>query len=471
MSLTYSDTGIEVPAFAGQTHVGRATWWDRVQMWAFGRLAGLSELTNTNYAGSAGLLRRAGDEDVTESTGRRDRWKNIQLLREMYKGEAKVGNEYVGMITDFHAALQFGQGLRTTVADPRTQQGESTPEVEVWKSFLEFNNFTGEGGIDLGVCGELDGQVLIRIQPDEKANNVRAWVVPLLETRYKIEYKNPWEASRVLLHPNTKDQQEIPPEEFVFIRLRGISNGSYGIPTCARALADVEGLTLAKQDLRKINRIFGSPTPFFQGKGEAAVRRIKTDILGMNWKIGKAFVAESEDKFSLVTLPAGSLETILKEIILRAQGISGTVAIPVHFFGFPDLMSNRAVAESDFEPSIIHGGKAQKRFMGGFEELEVKVLAMLSRLHGRTYDAEKVKTEFPPPRRNLKDAVETWLPVRVAGEITRKTFLTNIGHADPDQEIADLEDEATAQRQANPDIRGQEDRITGIVDAARRFAG
>lgn len=439
------------------------------------RIEEVGPAVNTDFASSWKLFDRIGDADYDSTElENRNRWSKLRDLRKMYKGEAKRGNQCAGSITDFHAALQFGMGIRSK--DLGTDNPENPSEsMAAWDEFLDLNDLDEEGLIDLGVAGELDGQVLMRFQADETVNSVRAWIVPLLATHYQVEYRNPWEPARAVLFPDDHDgrRQELNPAEFAFVRFRGVKDGTYGIPRALRVIEEMEGLHDAIRDWRKINRIFTSPTPIFKAKDTEGLKRIKAAINGMNWKIGMAFAMLAEDDFSLVGMDSGTVDSLEKEIVKLAQFISGATNVPVHYLGFPELMSNRSVADSDMEPALQATVKTHKQWIGFFEEMKVKVFGMLNVMHGRlasnAYDPDDVEVQFPMARKGSEiESLNAWLPAVIAKKVSLQTFHTKVG-LDPDDEEVALSKEADAAADAGGGAADDaEARVNQIVLNARR---
>ena len=439
--------------------------------------AAVSEFVSRNddFSSAFQLLDRLNDSDTDSTESEHsDRFARLRKLRKMFKGEARLGNEVVGSVTGFHAALQFGQGI--VVTDNGLEEGAGpdgedrhSDEFEAWQEFMDVNDYSEHRLIRLAVSGELDGQILLRLMPDEKVNTVRAWTVPLLNTRYRVEFSNPWEASRaILFEDDTKrDTEELLPHEFVFTRFRGVEDGTYGIPRGMRVIERFESLSAGIEDWRKINRIYASPTPVFSAKDNAGMQRMKTQINGMNWKIGKAFLKLVDDAFELIGLTGSEHESLRSEIVMNAQLISAATGVPVHHLGFPELMSNRSVADSDMEPALKEAELAHVQYVGFFEELKEKVFAMLNVMHGRrasnAYDPDMIEIGFPSARKgDIGDSIKAWLPARVAGEISRETFHTKIG-LDPAEEAKRLEDEAV---DVDEDEAAEEERILRILDDA-----
>lgn len=414
------------------------------------------------------LRMNMGEMDITErrrSTRRRGRWNALAELRLKYKGESDWGNQHAGVITDFNASMQFGNGVRVMSNDPNNKEPD---ELKVFQDFLDYNDLNEEQGIMLGVTGELDGQALFRWSVDEKAKALRLWTVPLLETRYEVQYSDPWTPSGAILNPGMENEKTLKPSEFVFVKQRSVQNGSYGVPTSLRILNELEDLDKARADLRTINNLFARPTPVFTAKTAQDKERIKADLATLNWKIGQAFVLVDGDKFEFVTMPASTLDSLKMEIVMLIQMVSGATSVPVHFLGFPELMSNRSVADADFMPSIVQAAKAQRMWAGGLEELIPYVLAIYGKMHGRTYNPDLLVVTFPSPRMgDMKVLVETWLPVRLSKEITAQTFLTKIGVEDPDGEIEALAQEVGVVAGSTADPDEQQARVDALVALAK----
>ena len=54
-------------------------------------------------------------------------------------------------------------------------------------------------------------------------------------------------------------------------------------------------------------------------------------------------------KFGIVSSDSGPVETLAKEAAMIIKSLSATSAIPPHWLGYTDLLSNRATADSLFE--------------------------------------------------------------------------------------------------------------------------
>lgn len=480
-----------VPEFIPQTDGFEPSWFDKI-LFRFDRyLGGRAQAArveeyavNTLYGDSYGLTERLGDPDKTEQVQARNRWTRLEDLRKMYKGEAKKGNQVVGSITDFHAALQGGLGLRHK--DKGSDDPEKpSPEMEFWTDFLKVNGLDNQGIVDLAVCGELDGQILMRYEEDltldEGHGQVRAWVVPLIETRYAVVYDRYGQPVQAVLYPEgfgNKNEERVFDTSFSFVRFRGIKNGRYGIARTIRVIVELEGLDDAIMDWRKINRIYASPTPIFKAKDVEGIKRIKAAILGMNWKVGKAFVMLNDDDFLLVGPPTASTDALEKEITRLAQVISGATNVPVHYLGYPELMSNRSVADSDMEPSLKATEKAHGQLVEFIQDMKEKAFAIGSLIHGTTYDPDKVETRFPAVRKgNIEEALKSWLPAAVAKAadgrplISRRTFQTKVGIEDPEEEerqidleMEDVEDVADDEQEARVlKLADDEERDQGVA--------
>ena len=466
--------------YTGQSKVEQAGRWEKftlgMKRWASAKVRELTIDSRLDVSGGFRFLRNIGQTDKTERTAKtkRGRLPAVETLRLMYKGENDWGNQLTGVITDFNASMQWGNGVRVKpstrwLADRSGQDNTpDPPELQPWQDFLDFNDLNDEGGIDLGVSGELDGQALLTWERDERERNVRMWTVPLLETKYQVEYERLWQPSKAILNPGDEDEQPLKPGEFVFAKLRALGNGTYGVPTCKRIIDDIIDLDKARTDFRKINNLFASPTPLFKAGGEDGIDRIWDTIKATNWRIGKAFILMADDSFELVTLDPAAVDSLLKEIVMLLQLISAASSVPVHFLGHPDLMSNRAVAQEDMKPSVIFAGKAQKRFVGTLNELAEKVLPMLSQVHGTQYDARNITHSFPHPASDVEGTLAAWLPARLAKQISHETFLNKVGIDDADGEMQKLLDEIAAQGVPEDDLEAQaaEGRVLEVIQRA-----
>ncbi len=375
--------------------------------------------------------------DVTATGGLGARRK---ALRNMFHGTATYGNDLTRAIVNFIASLTWSRGVSWTVADPSTGSGRTNPLDEFVTALFEANNLDGEGGLDLGLFQELDGQVLFSIQPWEKSDVPYVTPIPLLETGYEVvlEPSN----YRVIKAVEINGVAAFKPEEVVFVKFNTVRNANFGVPTCLPCVNELEDLDKAKADLRRINHLFASPTPLFNVKNPTANN---ATIAALNWKIGKAFSIGIDEKFAMVSTDAAGAAALLEEMTMLVKIISGTTQMPAHFLGWGDIMSNRSTAETytdAFSPVIRMVQGFQSIWAGKLRQL-VEVALRVQGIKG--LDARDVVFEFPQiTDPDLYKLIEAWSRARALGDLSRETYLQKIGITDPAAELEKIQTEEDA---------------------------
>lgn len=423
----------------------------------------VADISNSVQLSMLEQLRRG--QDSTEEWNW-NRFERLKSIRRMYRGEAEWGCIPCSSVVNFNRAFQMAQGLLVLAEDKKA----AASELEVVQDFLDYNDLSEERALDLAVEAELNGQVLFRWAWDEKDQQVRLWTVPLIETRYRVEYANAVQLSRVVLSQDGRDQQPIPGDEVVFAKFRSTSNCPYGVPTPMPCRDQMQDMSKAIKDLRQINHLFSSPTPLFLVE-ESRIKGVQETIARTNWKIGQSFVLAVGESHSLVECTGAGSEYLIKEIQTLSQLISAVTDVPVQFLGYPDLLSNRSTSEDLFEGPVKRAQADQQVWMGAFEELLTKILPLYNQHLGMSLDPAAVAIGFPPIREgNVKDIIAAWSMVRATRDISSRTYLELIGIDDPDEEIRRLAEEEQQRRQERTAVgTAEQQQIQAEID--RMLAG
>jgi hypothetical protein len=202
-------------------------------------------------------------------------------------------------------------------------------------------------------------------------------------------------------------------------------------------LAQCENLDKALSDWRKMNRLFASPTPYFECVDLEAAKKMQAALAAINWKIGKSLAGVG--KFTMVGMTDSGKDSLEKEIIMNAKMISGDTGIPVHFLGFPELMSNRATSTDLFEMIMASTAKERLVWAGFYEELFDKALALAN----SNYRPGVVKVEIlQVSDAKIQELSTVWLPLYTANVIDLDYMLSKIPDADPEKMKKSLDDNA-----------------------------
>jgi hypothetical protein len=373
------------------------------------------------------------------------REKLVAELVKKYKGYARFGNQLVQRIVDTRAALAMAGGLKASAADPAGSRG-CVRELALIREMIRLNELDGQFGQSLAVEKELEGQVLLILEWDAEAGNVRLRFLSWNDTRYEVDYDDELYSRilRIRYRRPGDDRSEfaIPAERAVLIKFNARIHSREGIPTLSGLLVEAEDIDKALRDWRLINRYFASPTPYFRTEDMQEAKDLYDRLLspGVNWKIGKVFAGPAE--FSLVGMDNAGVESIRQEIETKIKVLAGGSGVPVQFLGFPEFMSNRATAENTMEPVALVSIAEQRSWIGGFQELFDKAIdlrngqaeAGASRLRrGKIAPRMKFITQAQVDRLS-----SLYLPLWEKGAISLKTFLGLLPDIDAEAELERL---------------------------------
>ncbi len=389
------------------------------------------------------IKRGRGLDDTSGDTGN-DYTGYEQATKELakkYDGSGEWGNQIAQILIDARATAAVGSGLNVTV--PK----ENEKEKEFIDRFIEHNDLDEENVITFATDGEIDGKMLIQLVMEKAVDDkpvVGVRMIPWSETGYEVE-TDPKDYKKVVkVEYKVKDTTVTlkNPDEFVFFKLAGrTTKVNETRSKVAKVLMEMENLDRALKDLRKVNKLFARPTPWAETDTIEEAQTLVDYVEGKKWKLGM-FMAGTA-KFSFVTADMEGAVSLLKEIVICVQIISGGTGIPPHFLGFPELMSNRATAESLMEMVVLATSKERKAQIGGWDEVIKKAMVMENKVQGNTaLDPSVIKVDIPyTSNEALQEVVDAWMPLREGGHISEDTFLSKIPGINPEEEKEALEEE------------------------------
>ena len=366
------------------------------------------------------------------------REKLIEELVKKYKGYARFGNQLVQRIVDTRAALAMAGGLKAVAQDPRG----CARELALIQDMIRLNELDGQFGQSLAVEKELEGQVLLLLEWDAEAANVRLRFLSWNDTRYEVDYDDALYSRILRIRYRQPDDPAgkrgevvIPAERAVLIKFNARIHSREGIPTLSGLLVEAEDIDKALRDWRQINRYFASPTPYFHTADLQEAKDLYDRLLspGVNWKIGKVFAGPAE--FSLVNMDNAGVESLRQEIETKIKILAGGSGVPVQFLGFPEFMSNRATAENTMEPVALVSIAEQRSWIGGFQELFDKVIALRNQQAGTLCQRGKIEPRMKFITQAQVDRLSAlYLPLWEKGAISLKTLLGLLPDVDPEAE-------------------------------------
>lgn len=391
-------------------------------------------------------------DDILSLTEKTSRYKGnkyqsyksaVAEINRKYNGEADWGVLQTGVIIDLRAAFIIGEGLKVV-----KKADDAEKELEWANAFLEYNDLDKEVAQEYAKEAEIEGKIAIKLALEESGKekgefNVSARYVSWTENNYTIKTaaQDYMRYERMTWRPKDKDKDEkLEEKDFVYKKFGGrINKPNLAVPKVMRCLTQIEDLDKALRDWREIDRIFAGPILAVECKDREDVKTTREALSDKNWKLKKIFIATS--KLYYAQFDIKGVESLENEITVLSKIISGNTGIPVHFLGFPDLMSNRAVAENMMQ--LIHASTSKERetWIGAYEETMAKGMAMHNAAANaqmskeKQLDPKKIGIEIPMVTKEHWDHLEKlYLPAAVAGKISDEAFQEKIPGFDVEAE-------------------------------------
>ncbi len=374
----------------------------------------------------------------------------VEEINSKYNGTADWGVLQTGSIVDLRAAFIIGEGIKVTSKGIE----DATTEIEWANKFLEYNQLDKEMSQEFAKEAELEGKLAIKlaaemniVEENGKSRTdvkISARFLSWIDKRY-IVVANPADYTdyqRLTWTPTKKNTPEVlEAQEFVYKKFGGrICQPNDAAPKIMKCLTEVESLSKALRDWREIDRIFASPILGVECKDKDSVLTTKAALADKNWKVKKLFISTA--KLYYAQFDIGGVGSIEKEILMLAKMISGTTGIPVSALGLPELMSNRATAENLMEFVMSATTKERQIWIGAYEEIIRKAMAMYNELVYQGMSQEKqlnpnrIKVEIPQITKEQWEHLEKiFLPGCIAGKISDELFLEKIPGVDAEKEL------------------------------------
>ncbi len=396
----------------------------------------------TNIESSTSNRHYVGNPYKTYST-------QVRVLHSKYNLRDNWGCMTLKNIVDVRAAFMIGRGVQVVKRDGF--KGDASRELAFIRDFINFNNIDEEAPQDWAVGTELEGKVLLRLEPVKseiygKKGMIRAVYVPWDAHNYTIIADEPNYYSYVRayykgssIRPDSKPIDvsfDLGENQFIYKRFGG-SAYTYNEtpPKAAFVLRQIEDLDKELWDWRKINSLFAAPTPVITVEDVSEAKRVEEHLKNKNWRIGEALVI-ANGKFELVMYKGEGFTTLQKAIESDIQAISGATGVPVHFLGHPELLSNRATAENLLELIELSTGKERKVWIGTYEELFQKAILMHNRVVKSNLNPMAIDAEIPfTSSQSLRIIQDVYLPMYMESAMSLQQLLSYISEVDVEQEI------------------------------------
>lgn len=377
----------------------------------------------------------------------------VQALYRKYNGLDTYGNGLVRQLVDFRATQIAGNGFNLRSEHPETNA--------FLQQYVRYNQLSGQRGWAWVRDSELEGRsVLINALVKADDNwQVRARSIPWYRWRYKItgQSDDAETIDRVEFTDSSGELQSLTIDKATYIKLSGatVSGNTYclndTVPRVGLCLDRIESIDRAMDDLRGNNSLFGRPVRYAQVPDEATANALRESLFGQNARAATTVMIESgRGEFYILAgsiayaEPSGAAnEAILKEITMAAQLISGQTGMPVHYMGFPELMSNRATADDMHELINSTTAKEREAWKTGVQEHASKAVQMYAEATGADLQPDSVICSLPVVMlSSIERVASVWMPLYEGGIISKQTVREQVPGIDPEVEAqADMDED------------------------------
>ena len=395
-------------------------------------------------------------EEKKNYTGNRYKTAGVAVkeLANKYTGLSDWGVLQVGNIIDLRAAYIVGQGIKISKVLPKDADDATIAAGDAAYAFadrfIKFNSLDHELPQSLAREAEIEGKTLLKIfpVPSEDADAIEGTDVGLRWVS--------WTSNGYTVTTDPKDylkiwsvewgSEKLLPTNSVFKRFAGrldVPNDS--MPRTAKCLTQIEDLDMALWDWRKINSLYAGPKLHVQCETAAQAKEMQEGMDGLNYKIGLGIAHTGV--MGYLQPSAEGQKAIESEILTKMKLISGTTGVPINALGAPEL-TTKLGADSQAQLDLIAMSTVEERevWRGGYQEVIEKAMRIWNEVTKKTpLRPELIRVDIVVvTAEQWKRVIDTWLPLKNSGEITRKTLLNQIPGLDVEAELDALENEDAA---------------------------
>ncbi len=346
-----------------------------------------------------------------------------------YRGRAAKGNVLLRNILETRSAFTAGRGLSTD------WQGEA--ERDFIKAFFKVNKIKLSYIRQLARERGFEGQVLLVLQPHaDKIPRVRflSW----FDSRYEVETAadDYTQIQRVLF----QDGRTIQPERIAFMRFNTRMNSMEGTPLFAGILDKLEDLDDGLILLKTANKASANPTPYFQFALEDDAKEFQTRLTELGWKMGQPLAGSGAA--TMLQMGYGSYTSLTEQVLTLAKIISGHTSVPPHYFGFAEMVSNRATADDMGSAFVQLAETETEEWQSGLTDLIGRAMALRNQWTGDKLNHQQGEALIEIiSEEEFKRIAAIWLPLWLGGAITTPTFLSKIPTINETEEAQKVEAE------------------------------
>ncbi len=304
----------------------------------------------------------------------------VAELGRMYANTADWGCMIAKNVIDVRTAFSVGEGIK--VKKRKGFEGSTEKELDWVKDFMELNSLDKEMPQEYAKEAEIDGKILFRLFLSREAKNIRVVHTSWRKFNYTIttpdyDYFN-YINAKYVGNNEPRVSFDIGAPFFIYKRFGGnAAEVNMTPPKTAFVMREMIDLDKVHWDWRKINRLFSAPTPVIYCPDKQTAKEVETWVEGNNWRIGKLLILGGINvKYELAGWKGDGYTTLQYEAEALVKTISGTTGIPVHFLGYPELLSNRDTAENLIKLIALSTDKERHTWEGAYEELFQKSMIL-----------------------------------------------------------------------------------------------
>ncbi|KKN09024.1 hypothetical protein LCGC14_1050710 [marine sediment metagenome] len=388
------------------------------------------QITNANL-----MLKLQGDDSTGEGSNEYlTHEEQVAEIISTYAAASNIGSDLVKRIVNVSAALKIPNGLDIEGGN------NNSPERKYIQDFIDSNQ------LNEGVCTELSkeaekqGQCLVNLLWDDFDNTVKinymSWnkykyiITPVGLNNMTAPYYVSWDEVNISDAEGETAGVTIPAgslidTEIAFVAFNKVINddGSIeGFPSIGSILSRLDDISKDLVYWKKSNKLYAHPTPAVKIDDANEAESLTAKITASGWTMGQMLVSSGE---LAMVVPQNFHETIKEAILINLQLVSGATGLAISWLGFPDLMSNRAVADSLGEPLEIVAANDIASWKSFYEQMFDNVIEIRNTNIG---GGTKLKTGIIKPRlkpmsdRIWQQLVRFWMPSAEKELISRESF-------------------------------------------------
>lgn len=367
----------------------------------------------------------------------------VSGLRKKFQGIDTWGNALLQRLISLRVAFSVPNRLFLLKNPNISATDQEVQEVKSFlNDFLVCTTLDSKLPRDLAIESELQGQIAVELTWEEKNKLPELKYYPWADTGYTIKQKDKYKINSELKFNAVIDgiEKDITDEYLCFLAFNDELLKNEGYPTCGGILQQVEDLSKDLNDWRKLNHLFAHPTPHFKCESQEEANLINERITAKGWKVGSAIASNADFQLKGPTGAEGTL--LMLSIQTNAKIISGHTGLGIHFLGFPNVMSNRAVAESIGEPTEIVLHSEITSWHCFYTNMFNKAIRLRNNKLNKSLRENVILPKIVPMTdRQWKTVKDIYMPAINKGLVSHQTFLDRLPDIDTADELERIKEE------------------------------